>query len=195
MNEKRNQPHISADTVPALPHLPNADGRGSVYFISDGDTIKIGWSGAPLSRLNELQGANSKPLNLLGSIRGSIEDEQAIHRMFRDLHIRGEWFRSARHLLAFIEDVTGRTIIKRPEQLYIHQVHRDLSKWLKRKRAAGCPKDVELLTMGLLTALENLKRRKPWPSIKRMMAEDVGRLAAALSGERGHVVGKIGESQ
>lgn len=68
---------------------------GSVYFIGDqlgGDTIKIGWSRDPVTRLQQLQIGNPAPLKFLGCIAASRMIEPALHQLFALSYVSGEWF-------------------------------------------------------------------------------------------------------
>jgi hypothetical protein len=92
-----------------LPGLSEQFGRteagtadGEVYFISDGDLIKIGWSGAPEVRRQALEVRCKTPLRLLGAVAGHMDDERAIHERFAHLRRHGEWFRPDPELDAFI---------------------------------------------------------------------------------------------
>lgn len=81
-----------------------------VYFIqSDGPDgpIKIGVSMSVKGRMRDLQVANPKPLRLIGKMPGSSRDERKIHRQFKHLHIRGEWFRPGNDLLIFVHQNKG----------------------------------------------------------------------------------------
>lgn len=75
-----------------------------VYFIQDGDRIKIGFSKNPEKRLSDLQVSNSRPLVLLGTMKGGRGTEQRIHTLFEHLRITGEWFFSDPTLLHFIRN-------------------------------------------------------------------------------------------
>jgi hypothetical protein len=77
-----------------------------VYFISDGDAIKIGHSIGTKGRLAGLQTANPKRLRLMGEIPGTCHDERALHKRFAHLRLTGEWFQATRQLVSYIEDVT-----------------------------------------------------------------------------------------
>lgn len=80
-------------------------GQVNVYFVADGDRIKIGQSRNPAAdRLGDLATGNPRPLRLLGVMRGTDETEGALHRRFDYLRGRGEWFRAAPELLAFIAE-------------------------------------------------------------------------------------------
>lgn len=68
---------------------------GSIYFIGDatgGDTIKIGWSGDVLRRLQELQIGNPSPLKCIGCVAARRMIEPAIHQIFATAALSGEWF-------------------------------------------------------------------------------------------------------
>lgn len=78
------------------------DSKLSVYFIGDGDAIKIGVAKNPLRRLTELQIGNPRELKLLGSFKGSYRDEVDLHMIFYGYWIHGEWFRDHAELQAVI---------------------------------------------------------------------------------------------
>jgi hypothetical protein len=82
---------------PAVPVGPR------IYFVSGGDMIKIGRTKNAGRRIVELQVASGMELKLLGSIEGDLRLERALHQCFWHLHVRGEWFRAAPELLAYVE--------------------------------------------------------------------------------------------
>lgn len=79
-----------------------------VYFVRDmrGDEIKIGIARRRRleTQLQELQSGNPAELKLLGVIgaRNSKALVRELHNTFKDAHVRGEWFRPARELEAYI---------------------------------------------------------------------------------------------
>ena len=75
---------------------------GYVYYMEMGDYIKIGWSDWPPNRRDVLQTATPYDIILLGAFPGSLENEQALHRMFAHCHKRDEWFHKSSGLLAWI---------------------------------------------------------------------------------------------
>lgn len=79
---------------------------GRIYFATDGQAIKIGYSGAPKERLRDLQTAHHQTLKLLGTVPATPDDELAVQKKFGHLHVRGEWFRSDPELLTYIEEVS-----------------------------------------------------------------------------------------
>lgn len=83
---------------------PHLEPHGFVYFVSDGEAVKIGFSEKPARRLAGIQSHHPKPLTLLGTVSASVFDEQDLHQKFSDIRIRGEWFRATPELLAFIVD-------------------------------------------------------------------------------------------
>lgn len=69
-----------------------------VYFITDGEFIKIGISKSIQERLLNLQTSNAKPLFLLRSIECDSSKyasnlERALHKHFQESRLCGEWFR------------------------------------------------------------------------------------------------------
>lgn len=68
---------------------------GSVYFIGDalgGDTIKIGWSRDPVTRIQQLQVGNPSPLKFIGCVAANRLIEPALHQLFALSYVTGEWF-------------------------------------------------------------------------------------------------------
>jgi integrase len=63
-----------------------------VYFITDGDHMKIGHSSDPERRLRAAQTCHPKTLWLVGTIAATKITEDAAHRKFADDRLRGEWF-------------------------------------------------------------------------------------------------------
>lgn len=74
-----------------------------VYFITDGEAIKIGKANNPKSRLSGLQTSHYKPLRVLATMPGGEELERELHRAFDAFRIRGEWFKDCREIRAFIK--------------------------------------------------------------------------------------------
>lgn len=87
---------------------PDNLGHSEVYFIETGPFIKIGYSTFALLRLDVLQAAAPYELKLIGSIKGSIRDEERLHAKFSHLHDRREWFNKAPELTAFIDWILAR---------------------------------------------------------------------------------------
>ena len=69
---------------------------GCVYFIKEKDTnnIKIGWCWKLKRRISTLQVSNSKELILIKYelTQFPFEREQELHKIYKDNHIRGEWY-------------------------------------------------------------------------------------------------------
>lgn len=64
-----------------------------VYFIGDGDAVKIGISKNPKKRLRQLQTGHPKKLSILATFPGAADEEMQFHGRFRPHHLQGEWFR------------------------------------------------------------------------------------------------------
>lgn len=75
-----------------MPYPTSPD--GFVYFIQaiGGGPIKIGWAKDPAKRLVLLQCGNPVELRICRTHPGTIQDERGLHRIFGEVHLRGEWF-------------------------------------------------------------------------------------------------------
>jgi hypothetical protein len=65
-----------------------------VYFLRAGDAIKIGRTKNLARRLRALATGSAAPLELLAAVPGGRDLEAQLHRRWRHLHLRGEWFRA-----------------------------------------------------------------------------------------------------
>lgn len=77
-----------------------------IYFIQCGDNgpIKIGYTSDDLQgRIRTLQTNCPYKLELIGRMKGTMEDEKLIHARFLDSRLEGEWFRPSPMILDFIE--------------------------------------------------------------------------------------------
>ena len=81
---------------------------GFVYFITNGQNIKIGFtSKSPKQRLKQLNTGSDKQLFLLGYMSATQSKEKELHSQFEYLKIRsnGEWFQVDDKLLDYINEV------------------------------------------------------------------------------------------
>jgi hypothetical protein len=69
-----------------------SDGRHWVYFIANGDAVKIGIANDVFKRHTALQVGSSSRLRLIGLVDPDKFSEGAVHARFAHLRIRGEWF-------------------------------------------------------------------------------------------------------
>lgn len=83
-----------------------------VYFIADGEFVKIGAAVDARKRMADLQVANPRPLKLLFVLDGGYAEEDRLHVRFSDYHERGDWFRIEGALAAFIEVQIGERDMK-----------------------------------------------------------------------------------
>jgi hypothetical protein len=110
-------PHVASWASPQLAHIigrimnsiacsgqvparlytdPRVEPRpGCVYFVSDGENIKIGHTYDLPKRLTALQTGNPHALTVVGSVicTDPAEVESRLHMRFADRRVRGEWFR------------------------------------------------------------------------------------------------------
>lgn len=85
---------------------------GKIYFIGCAETgrVKIGFTrGNPYARLASLQTGAPTKLHMMAWMRGSFEDERAIHEQFAASRIRGEWFEPTEGLFEHLSMVAWLT--------------------------------------------------------------------------------------
>lgn len=63
-----------------------------IYFLSDGENIKVGYSENVKKRINSIQVANPKKLSAELVIEGDYFLEQKIHLDLQEYRVNGEWF-------------------------------------------------------------------------------------------------------
>lgn len=74
---------------------------GFIYVIAAGSSkVKIGWAKDPKERCRKLQTGTHQHLILWRQIEGTIPEERALHRRFKQHSVRGEWF----HLRGDLEE-------------------------------------------------------------------------------------------
>jgi hypothetical protein len=102
-----------ANAVP-LDHQP-----GTIYFVTcdhDDFPIKIGFATNVKSRMIGFQTALPYPVILLAQTDGTRRLERKLHRQFKELRLRGEWFKRDPLVLEAIEDIkSGKPLLWRPE--------------------------------------------------------------------------------
>jgi hypothetical protein len=106
--------------------------HGHIYFITDFQTIKIGFSkSSPARRMVHMQTGHPLPLYLVGSIPATKHQEAMLHRRFEHLRTRGEWFRVEYDLLDYIEGFEKDGTMIDPKLL----VEQERKRKLRRRRA------------------------------------------------------------
>lgn len=92
-----------------------------IYFISDGQYIKIGYSGNPEKALNELQKNSPKELKLLYTLSGSLKDKQILHKQLSETRVNGEWFKPSQPLMSLLSSAGYSNQIGSMEQVGANQ--------------------------------------------------------------------------
>ena len=82
-------------------HFENIKGVGFIYFVGNGDFIKIGYSQSIGSRLTQLFTSLAEP-EVIWIERGDVRQEKVFHRHFASARVRREWFRKTPELIAFL---------------------------------------------------------------------------------------------
>lgn len=75
-----------------------------VYFLYNGESVKIGHSKNPKKRVKQLQTGSSSRILLLGSIEGGKELEKELHKKFNYIRIKNEWFLPHEDLVEYINE-------------------------------------------------------------------------------------------
>lgn len=81
------------EVIQLIPPIPPGQRRqrvSLVYFIRDGDKVKIGHSVKPTARMSQLR--THSELELLAVCHGGPDRERALHKRFKKYRIKGEWF-------------------------------------------------------------------------------------------------------
>ncbi|MDH2429332.1 GIY-YIG nuclease family protein [Sphaerisporangium sp. TRM90804] len=76
-----------------------------IYFIQRGDLIKIGYSENLARRVQALHGDR-----VLLALAGTRAHESALHELFKEHRVKGEWFRGHPDILSFIEERTPQNV-------------------------------------------------------------------------------------
>lgn len=63
-----------------------------IYFIKQGEHVKIGFTNSLKKRLHTLQVSSPVKLEVIGLVKGEKEDEKNYHNTFRHINSNGEWF-------------------------------------------------------------------------------------------------------
>jgi len=90
------------NTTPA-----SAEAPCFVYFVTDGEAIKIGKANNPKVRLSGLQTSTHKPLTILAVTPGNETLEREFHRVFHSKRLRGEWFEDCVDVRALVDDINS----------------------------------------------------------------------------------------
>lgn len=92
-----------------LPPLPQSKFSGTVYFLEAGGFIKIGFSSAVKRRIQALATGSPHDAVLIGTMRGNVATEKALHAQFDAYRRRGEWFEKGPALMEFIGHLEDRS--------------------------------------------------------------------------------------
>jgi hypothetical protein len=76
---------------------------GFVYFVTDGEAIKIGWSKQIVKRISSLQSSSGRKLEVLATFAGGQYQERMLHHRFEHLRFQGEWFWIDDEIIDFIK--------------------------------------------------------------------------------------------
>lgn len=104
-NNVRNPRQPADDFGGVVDFSPAPEKPSSVYFIHNGEAIKIGVSANPQKRLASLQTSYHKPLTMLAVIDGGRDVESRLHAKFDEFRLSGEWFEDHKAIRKYIDRV------------------------------------------------------------------------------------------
>ncbi len=76
----------------------------TLYFISDGNYIKIGIANNVEERIKQLQTGNPNKLFIVSQFENRGQLEKAIHKKFSHLHVGGEWFQYTNEIKEYLNE-------------------------------------------------------------------------------------------
>ena len=74
-----------------------------IYFIKQGDYVKIGYTTLFKKRLNQLQTSSPVKLEVLALIKGDRVEEKNYHNAFKHINSNGEWFLYNNEIERFVD--------------------------------------------------------------------------------------------
>lgn len=85
-----------------MPWTPPGVGPGFIYVLEAGGRHKIGYSTRPSDRATDIATSSPYPVECLGWVEGSREDEARWHQQFSHKRVHREWFELSSHDIALI---------------------------------------------------------------------------------------------
>jgi hypothetical protein len=134
----RYRPHFPAQTERRVGYTVE---EAMVYFIQEGDDgpVKIGFSDNPARRLQELQVASAKHLNLIAVIEGDVSKERELQARFQEFRLSGEWFIPITEIFLYIDrvGVGALTIVECPicGMQYLPNIAEDVQTHIERHKS------------------------------------------------------------
>lgn len=75
-----------------------------VYVIQSGEFVKIGQTGNLISRLGHYKTHNPHPMQIVGLIKGGMQEENILHDKFKHLHVKHDWFQYKQEIRDYFSD-------------------------------------------------------------------------------------------
>ncbi len=89
-----------------------------IYFITDGENVKIGKADNPEHRLQALQTGHPRKLHLIYAMEGDLAEERILHKRFALLNVDREWFKYDDEIKNFI----NLSILTKDLQIQINEI-------------------------------------------------------------------------
>lgn len=98
------QSYAAVSAAPAAPKKVRIQRKqGQIYYLSDGDHVKIGFTTNWSEREKKYRTHTPRPLTLLAIRPGTHQEETRLHHEFRRYRANGEWFYPGPELVEHIK--------------------------------------------------------------------------------------------
>lgn len=77
---------------------------GNIYFLTDGELIKVGYARIVSERIDAIQCGNGRKIECICAVPGTVKLERALHRELPDRAV-GEWFKPSAKLIRLIRQI------------------------------------------------------------------------------------------
>jgi hypothetical protein len=106
-SEHKNKEYYDSMAYCFIKQPKTIDKKDDLYLIHDEtfDTLKIGRSKNPKSRLNQLQCATSNSLNILFVKKDLGSKEKELHGLFDKLRLSSEWFKNDGQIIKYFNEI------------------------------------------------------------------------------------------
>lgn len=83
-----------------------------IYFVATQGMVKIGFSSMILDRVSKLSAQSPSRIRFLAALPGGRNIEKALHEMFADDRVKGEWFKHSPAIREVVKALqSGRTFV------------------------------------------------------------------------------------
>ena len=101
-NEEHYSRLAKANEVPSIKKIKKVR-QGYIYLIQNSvnNSLKVGFSKNPQSRLQQLNTASSEPLRMICHKKGTLDEEKSIHQELIGIKLNTEWYPNSNEVYKF----------------------------------------------------------------------------------------------